>query len=280
MKGLDEFFDGVASASFRSIPRSPDDTIDENGLLVCGKCGGHKERIFKTRKKEIKVRVACECIKKMWEEQEREENERLRKEHIDRMRTTALHDSSLSGCRFETSDIQTKSLNLAQRYFNKWDSMLSENVSVIFTGGVGCGKTYAAACIANALLDRGVPVLMSTTSKLIDKGTGYDQECDVISTVGQYDLLILDDFGAERATEYSMQKLFEIVDERIKSKKPMIITTNLTEDQLRNPQDLTRHRIYSRVLGACFIAKCTGGDLRQVIKKKREEGVKKLLGKE
>ena len=61
-------------------------------------------------------------------------------------------------------------------------------------------------------------------------------------------MLILDDFGMERGTEYGLEQVFHVIDSRYRSGKPLIVTTNLTLDDLHNPED-TAH---SRFMTGCF----------------------------
>lgn len=87
---------------------------------------------------------------------------------------------------------------------------------VVFFGPVGSGKTFAAGCIANALLDRGVPVLMTNFPKLLAlAGDGREVSwTEEIQKMQNYSLVILDDFGAERESEYALEKIFYVIDER------------------------------------------------------------------
>ena len=76
-------------------------------------------------------------------------------------------------------------------------------------------------------------------------------------------LLILDDLGMERQTEYSREQIFNIVDGRYLAHKPMIITTNLTLTQLKSPETMAEQRIYDRVLEMCVPVCFDGESLRQ-----------------
>lgn len=91
-----------------------------------------------------------------------------------------------------------------------------------------------------------------------------------LDSLNRYKLLIIDDLGMERGTEYALEQVFSVIDARSKSGKPLIVTTNLTLSELQNPPDLAHHRIYSRVLAMCTPILFTGGDMR------REQAQKKL----
>ena len=118
------------------------------------------------------------------------------------------------------------------------------------SGDVGTGKSFFAGCIANALLEQGVPVLMTNFSRILNALSGlYSEEKNqYIDSLNQYSLLIIDDLGIERSTEFALEQVFNVIDSRYRSKLPLIVTTNMTLEELKNPQDLTRSRIYDRVL--------------------------------
>lgn len=78
-----------------------------------------------------------------------------------------------------------------------------------------------------------------------------------------YDLLIIDDLGVERNTEYAMEQMFHVIDCRYRSRKPMIITTNLKLEEIKNPPDLAHARIYDRILERCAPILFDGKNFRE-----------------
>lgn len=66
---------------------------------------------------------------------------------------------------------------------------------------------------------------------------------DVVDRLCGHPLLIIDDFGMERGTEYALEQIYNIVDSRYRSRKPLIVTTNLTLEELKNPQSTAHARI-------------------------------------
>ena len=79
---------------------------------------------------------------------------------------------------------------------------------------------------------------------------------------GQF-LLIIDDLGVERSTEYAMEQMFFVIDSRYRSRRPMIITTNLKLAELKNPPDLAHARIYDRILERCAPILFAGKNFRE-----------------
>ena len=93
-----------------------------------------------------------------------------------------------------------------------------------------------------------------------------------------YPLLIIDDFGMERGTEYALEQIYNIVDSRYRSRKPLIVTTNLTLDELRHPQDTAHARIYDRLLEMCVPISCIGVSFRKETAQEKLERLKLLIG--
>ena len=105
---------------------------------------------------------------------------------------------------------------------------------------MGTGKSFFAGCIANALLDRDVPVLMTNFPSILNQLTGVfaEDRAAFITSLDDYSLLVIDDLGVERNTEYAMEQMFTVIDSRYRSKKPLIVTTNLKLEEIKNPQTL------------------------------------------
>ena len=88
----------------------------------------------------------------------------------------------------------------------------------------------------------------------------------------------IDDFGMERGTEYALEQVYNIVDSRYRSQKPLIVTTNLPLNEIRHPQDTAHARIYDRILEMCVPISCIGASLRKENAQKKLESMKSLIG--
>jgi len=101
------------------------------------------------------------------------------------------------------------------------------------TGGVGNGKTHLAAAIANALLDRGVPVMLFAVPALLDEwrstfAPGSDASFDDrFEAIKQVEVLVLDDLGAEEATLWAQDKLYQVFEHRYSYQLPLVVTSNV-----------------------------------------------------
>ena len=106
---------------------------------------------------------------------------------------------------------------------------------------------------------------MTNFPTILNKLTGMfsEDKVELIASLGTYDLLILDDLGVERSTEYAMEQMFHVIDCRYRSRKPMIVTINLKLDEIKHPPDLAHARIYDRILERCARILFAGKNFRE-----------------
>ena len=196
------------------------------------------------------------------------------------MRVNGIHDENIRTWTFENADDANPNLIAkARTYCEKWDEMHSDNIGLLFFGNVGTGKTYLAACIANELISRGIPVLMSNFSKLLNDLSGF-KEADkngYIASLNNYELLIIDDLGVERQSDYALEQVFNIIDSRYKNGQPLIVTTNLSVEDLKNPKDMKYKRIYDRILEMTIPIKVDGVSRREQLHKEKLAKARQLF---
>ena len=103
----------------------------------------------------------------------------------------------------------------ARFYADNFDTMLSENIGYLLWGSVGTGKSFFAACIANALMEKEIPVRMTNFAAVLNDLSGsFEGRNQYIARLCRYPLLILDDFGMERGTEYALEQVYNVIDSR------------------------------------------------------------------
>ena len=90
-------------------------------------------------------------------------------------------------------------------------------------------------------------------------------------------LLIIDDFGMERGTEYGLEQVYNVIDSRYRSGKPLIVTTNLILDELQHPQDTPHARIYDRLLEMCAPILFTGTNFRRQTAQSKLDKLKTII---
>lgn len=250
----------------------------EDGLIYCGKCHTPVQCRITFEGRERIMPCICKCQKEERERQEQRMKEEEQLLYVRRLKATGIQERHLQDWTF-ASATDTPSVQMAKRYAENWKKVKAENLGLLLWGDVGTGKSFLAACIANALLEKGVPVLMTNFSKILNQmGAMYsDERYRYIASFNRFSLLIIDDLGIERKTEYALEQVYAVIDERYKTGLPLIITTNLTISQLRNPEDVAHARIYSRVLEMCTPVHVPGHDRRTTIEKTKQELVKEVL---
>ena len=156
-------------------------------------------------------------------------------------------------------------IKLAHNYVSNWEEMKANASGLLIWGDVGTGKSFFAGCIANALLEKGVPVLMTNFSRILNTLTGmhFEDRNQFINSLNRYSLLIIDDLGIERNSDFALEQVFNVIDSRYRSKKPLIITTNLTLSELNNAADIAHKRIYDRILERCIPVRINNRNIRQ-----------------
>ena len=159
----------------------------------------------------------------------------------------------------------------AKDYAENWDTVKENNCGLVLTGGVGTGKSYMAASIANALLEKGVSVRMTTCSNILAQLYKAEDKSAVLEEYDKYDLLILDDFGTERLTSYAEEQIYNIINGRYICGKPLIITTNLTYTQLKNPETQGSRRIFDRINEMCQPVLVDGVSMRKAVAREKRK---------
>ena len=268
----DEVRSYIDEAANQNILEADEYITPEDGLIRCSVCYERRQTVVKRFRHPGYFIPRCPCSCQIEEERQRKEEQaqRERMERIKRRRAHGLRDKSLHQYTFDHDNGSNPVMKKARVYVRNWKEALRNNTGLLLFGDVGTGKSFFAGCIANALLDQDVPVLMTSFPTILNQLTGVypEERVEFINSLNDYDMLIIDDLGVERSTEFAMEQMFEVIDKRYRSGKPMIITTNLSLEQLRNPPDLAHARIYERILERCAPILFSGENFR---KQKSEE---------
>jgi len=257
---------------------------EADGLLHCKLCDGRRQTVVPRFRREgyFTPRIVCACQQALID-QKREAEERVKRmESIRRKKAQGLQDRYLYDYTFANDNGQNPLMEKVRGYVEHWREAYKKNIGLLLFGNVGTGKSFFAGCIANALLEQNVPVLMTNFPTILSRLTGLfgEERLMFIDSLAQYDLLIIDDLGVERSSEYAMEQVYLVIDCRYRSKKPMIITTNLTLDEMKNPPDLAHARIYDRILERCAPILFDGKNFREGNASQTKENGREMVARQ
>lgn len=147
---------------------------------------------------------------------------------------------------------------LCKNYTEQFDR---QTKSLLFVGATGLGKTYLSTAIAKALLEQGKSVIYISAPELARRleAARFKDEEGTLSQFFDVDMLIIDDLGTESRTPYTVGTLTDLIDQRIRTNKPMLFSTNLNLEGIQKAYD---ERIVSRLVGHFTYCYFYGEDLR------------------
>lgn len=260
----------------QNVPKAENEYIGDDGLLHCAVCHKKTQTIVEFEGEKRTVRCICDCKQKEMEAYKQAE---IQAEN-ERMRRRCFAETNMAEWTFANDDGKNPKIsNAMKRYSDDFRDFKAEGRGLLLYGSVGTGKTYYAACIANALIDMGYSVLMTNFARLTNEIQGrFDDKNEYIDSLNRYSLLIIDDLGAERKSEYMQETVFNIIDSRYRSGLPFIITTNLSAEEIKKNGDIGYSRIYDRILERCFPIEVKGESRRRQNLKDNFADVKERLG--
>ncbi len=192
---------------------------------------------------------------------------------MERSRKICFEESRMYDWNFELAE-ETTTIEKAKEYTANWNDMKKNHIGFLLWGPIGTGKSYIAGCIANALLNQEITVKMTNFNTIIDDMFPLEDKTEYINALAKYELLILDDLGTERSSEYALGIVFSVIDRRYRSGRPLIVTTNLPIKQLKEETNIEKKRIYDRILEMCVPLYVGGSSYRSDIAHEKMEKMK------
>ena len=269
--------EGIERQAFKYAVESPADYIGENGLLYCGNCHTAKQHRGNFLGVERVVPCICKCRQEQIEAEAKARQREAMQKTIKEYRRMGFPESDMQHWTFDNAE-DCKIISAAKRYVDNFQQFKDNGKGLLLYGGVGTGKTFAAACIVNALIDMGKPCLITNFSRVLNTLWGIDEKQAYIDSLNKFDLLVLDDLGIERQSEYVQEQVFNVIDSRYRARLPLIITTNLQLEEIVSPANVGNGRIYDRVLEMCHPVKVEGESRRRKKVKSGFSDMNEMLG--
>lgn len=281
---LSSVIDEIEAEAKKNLKTEPSDYIGQDGLLYCGNCNTPKQCRVVIFGKERTPYCLCKCGEEKRDREEAEQKARAeaekKAERIKKLRIMGFPDAKLKDWTFANDDMTKPQITKAmQNYVDNFEELKKQGKGLLLYGNVGTGKTYAACEVVNALIDKGYPALVTSFSRITNTIQDmYNGKQEYLDSLNQFDLLVMDDLGAERRTDFMQEMVYSIIDGRSRSGLPFIVTTNLTINEIKNPTEIGYARIYERVLERCFPIEVAGVNRRREKVKEEYSDMKALLG--
>lgn len=249
----------------------------------CTVCGEPKYTVQNIFGKDRTLPVMCQCEKEEYIKEQQANKNKENQIRLERLVKNSLMDNSFYEKTFENWDMNKGSKrmhHIGLRYADKFKEIKKNGIGLLIHGVPGNGKTYLSCCIANKLLSQYIPVICVSINGLLNriKDTynkyGDEGEADIINSLCRADLLIIDDLGVEKVTDWSRTMIYNIIDSRYRSKLPLIITTNLSINVSSDENILTKtygKRTEDRILEMCTPIENTGKSIRIEEAKKKTQ---------
>ncbi len=272
---LENVLNDVAKAADENAARQEGDYIGADELLYCGKCKTPKQTKIKFLGNEETVGVMCLCQKSAEEEIERANLQQQYR--ADCFSSPEDYKKTLENDKGYHPEVKKR----VEKYIENFETLKKGGFGMLLHGPVGTGKSFHACQIANGLIDRGKRVKFSLFEDLHRNMPERSSiKKDFLQELARYDLVVLDDLGAETKSVIMQTFIFTVIESLYRAKTPFVITTNLTLQEMIAPKDKENERIYSRIIERCPSPIFVEGNVRTRIAKETATEYKRLLGME
>lgn len=217
---------------YMSCSATDEKKLNEYSQIIqrCEKCGETKAY----RVGIYEVNRDCYCVR---QERKKIKMEQFKKISIFDKRSET---ETFKNAKIKKIGVEYELYQKIKKYVSNFDEILKINDGLLFKGNVGTGKTFLANCICNYLREKNYAILSFKLADYLrilredfEKKTGIESK--LIDALKEADLVFIDDLGSEKLSEeWGKEKIFSLIDTRYGANKPILITTNLTAEELRD----------------------------------------------
>ena len=232
----------------------------EEGYLddapICAKCGGTG----------YEGNQMCSCLRELCRQEQKKELTSLLgsgRESFESFRLDVYSDLYDEKLGVSPRKLMQSNFNICRRYAQNFTPQAG---NLLFSGATGLGKTFLSTCIAEAVSARGFSVAYDTAINIVAAyetikfGSGDGEAAaERAARYERADLLIIDDMGTEMGTAFTVSALYNLINNRLMAKRPMIINTNLLPETLSEKYSPA---VASRLLGEFLPLRFFGDDIR------------------
>lgn len=225
--------------------------IGEDGLPHCAKCHEAKIMQIELGGKVFDMPIPCKCEEEL--ERKREE-ERRRKTAPSRTSRKAPENIELPGWRIDFEGLCTDDPPYDK--LNKYIEMFpdaSKRFGLLLFGPPSCGKSYAASYLASKIEEKGFSILVTSPTRVLNElqDLRSKNRNKLIDSICRFDLIVLDDLGSQRSTDFTREQMFMLVDAIYRSRATLVVTTNLSLKEFASPDSIDTQRIFERIRHRC-----------------------------
>ena len=247
----------------------PTDKLGDDGLYMCTVCDEPTQYIHGYEGRDYKLARQCACDREEVAQREADKERRDKLYLIEALKKKSFPNFRFREFTFKGDDGRNaKTSKFCKSWADNYKRMRDENIGIMFYGGTGTGKSYFASAIANEVIEKQLAtVKMIDMNTLLNKTTSFETRQQTLDSLEGVDLLIIDDFGTSRNTEFVWENVYTIINNRYMEGKLLIVTTNLAPsdfDPESKDMPLDQARVFDRILEMCPLEiKMSGGSRRK-----------------
>lgn len=256
---------------------------DDHYCSICGQLVPKKKLMILGVEKIVQPKCICEV--EAWEQGVREATDRKQKNEIERRFSISTLGDRFQECRFDTLHGRPgieKAASLARSYALNFDDYGGD--SLLIWGMPGNGKSHLAAAVCHEIKENGKIPVFQSVPELLERirntfqRNNKETEQEIMYALRECDLLVLDDIGAEKTSDWVLEVLFRIIDGRYRNKRPTMFTTNFSPTELlyrfmpdkpTADHEVSAKRLHSRILEVSTIVENKATDYRLEVAKAR-----------